>query len=78
MNGHRDKFDYDKFHRSALSTHIFVDHLDSVGDSKDEGLMNYNVAILDCVNAINLRRKESYYIWKSEADLRHLNRYKIL
>ena len=78
MNGHRDKFDYDKFHRSALATHIFVDHLDSVGDSKDEGIMNYNVAILDSVNAINLRRKESYYIWKSEADLRHLNRYKIL
>ena len=58
--------------------HLYVDHLDSVGSTPEEGLSNYNIAILESVNAINLRRRESYYIWSTQADIRHLNRYKIM
>ena len=78
MNGHRDKFNFDKFHKSALSMHIYVDHLEHIGSSPEEGLSNYNIVILESVNAINLRRRESFYIWSTEADLRHLNRYKVM
>ena len=78
MNGHRDKFTFDKFHKSALSMHVYVDHLDFIGSSQEEGLSNFNIVILNSTNAIDLRRKESYYIWSTEADLRHLNRYKVL
>ena len=78
MNGHRDKFTVDKFDKSALAMHIFTDHPDHVGNSTHDGLFNYNIAILDSVNATNLSRRESFYIWSTEADLRHLNRYKVL
>ena len=78
MNGHRDKFTVDKFVKSALAMHVFTDHPDHIGNTPHEGLSNYNIAILESVSATNLRRRESYYIWATEADLRHLNRYKVL
>lgn len=78
MNGHRDKFTVDKCEKSALAMHIFKDHPNYVGNNPHAGLSNYNVAILEYVNATNLRRRESYYIWSTGADLRHLNRYKVL
>lgn len=78
MNGHRDKFTIEKFVKSALSMHIFTDHPNQVGNSPHDGLFNYNIAILESVNATNLSRRESFYIWSTEADLRHLNRYKVL
>ena len=78
MNGHRDKFTVDKFTKSALAMHLYTDHPDHVGNSPHDGLANYNVVILESINATNLRRRESYYIWATEADLRHLNRYKVL
>jgi hypothetical protein len=74
MNGHRDKFDLEKFDKSALSMHIYTDHPDKV----EQGLLNYNVVILESTNAINLNRKESFYIWSTEGDIRHLNRYKLV
>ena len=78
MNGHRDKFHVDKYDKSALAMHIFKDHPDFIANTTHDGLFNYNVVILECVNAVNLRRRESYYIWATEANLRHLNRYKVL
>ena len=78
MNGHRDKFTMDKYDKSALSMHIYTDHPDYIGNSTYDGLSNFNVTILDSVNPSNLRRRESFYIWSTEADIRHLNRYKVL
>ena len=60
MNGHRDKFHADKFNKSALAFHIFKDHHPNhIGNTPHDGLSNYNVVILESVNAINLRRRES-------------------
>ena len=78
MNGHREKFCIGKFEESALSKHIYVDHPENIGDSPEEGLANFNIAILDSVNAPSLDRRESFYIWSTEADIRHLNRYKVI
>ena len=78
MNGHRAKFTLEKHDKSALAMHIYEDHPDHVGSTPHEGLGNYNVAILESVNPTNLRRRESYYIWTTEANIRHLNRYKVL
>ena len=77
MNGHRDKFHIDKYDKSALAMHIFVDHPDAIGDSPAEGLANYEVILVESTNAVNLRRREDYYIWITQADIRHLNRYKV-
>ena len=78
MNGHREKFTLEKQDKSALAVHIFTDHPNHIGNTPQEGLSNYNVTILECVNPPSLRRRESFYIWATEADLRHLNRYKVL
>lgn len=78
MNGHREKFTIEKYDKSALSMHIYTDHPNNTGNSTNEGLLNYNVAILESVNPTNLRRRESFYVWSTEADIRHLNRYKVL
>ena len=74
MNGHRDKFNIEKFDKSALSMHIYTDH----PDNTEHDLLNFNVAILESTNAINLNRRESFYIWSTEGDIRHLNRYKLV
>ena len=78
MNGHREKFHPDKYDKSALAMHIFNDHPEHIGQSPNEGLLNYNVILLETGSAENLRRRESYYIWATKADIKHLNRYKVL
>ena len=78
MNGHREKFCLNKFDESALSKHIYVDHPDNIGNCPEDGLSNFNIAIIESVNAPNLDRRESFYIWSTEADIRHLNRYKVI
>ena len=78
MNGHRDKFCTERFDKSALSMHLYTDHPNDVGATPDEGLSNYNVVLLESANAGDLRRKESFYIWSTEADVKHLNRYKVI
>ena len=77
MNGHRDKFNPDKFDKSALSMHLFTDHPDRVDAIPIGGLCNFEVVLLEGVNAMDLRKREDYYIWITQADLRHLNRYKV-
>ena len=74
MNGHRDKFHIDRYDKSALSMHIYTDHPANF----DDALGNFKVVILESTNAINLNRRESFYIWATEADIRHLNRYKVV
>ena len=71
-------FAQNAFDKSALSMHIYTDHPDHVGSTPDEGLSNYNVVLLESANAGDLRRKESFYIWSTEADVKHLNRYKVI
>ena len=77
MNGHRDKFCQDRFYKSALSMHLYTDHPNNVGITPDEGLSNFNVVLLESTNARDLRRRESFYIWSTEADVKHLNRYQV-
>ena len=78
MNGHRDKFTLEKYDKSVLAMHLYSDHPEHVGNSPDEGLSNFNITILDSVNALNLSRRKSFYIWATEAGIRHLNRYKVM
>ena len=77
MNGHRDKFQPDKYDKSALAMHIYTDHPDSIGETPFEGLGNYEVVLIETSSAEELRRREDYYIWITQADIRHLNRYKV-
>ena len=77
MNGHRDKFHPEKFDKSALSMHIYTDHLECAGQIPADGLANYDVVLVETTSAANLRRREDFYIWITQADLRHLNRYKV-
>ena len=77
MNGHRDKFHLEKYDKSALAMHIFTDHPECAGQLPSEGLANYEVILVETTNAVNLRRREAYYIWITQAELRHLNRYKV-
>ena len=74
VNGHRGKFKTDKFDKSALSHHIYNDHVDGI----DKGLDNYKFAIVEVATPTALDRKEDYYIWSTDATARHLNRYKVV
>ena len=77
MNGHCEKFCFNKFDESALAKHIYVDHPKNIGNCPEDGLSNFNLAIIETVvNTLNCR--ESFYIWSTETDIRHLNRYKDL
>ena len=77
MNGHRSKFTPSNYDKSALSMHIYTDHLNHVGNNPEDGLRNFTITLVESSSAKNLRRRESYYIWITKADLRHLNRYKV-
>ena len=62
MNGHRDKFQPDRYDKSALAMHIYTDHPDSVGETPFEGLGNYEVILVETSSPEELRRREDYYI----------------
>ena len=74
-NGHRDKFKLtnDAYKKSALSSHIYADHPDNFGLK----LGSYHTGILETCAPMQLNRREDYYIWKTQADARHLNRIKV-
>ena len=78
MNGHCEQFCFNKFDESALVKHIYVDHPENIGNCPEDGLSNFNLEIIETVNAPNLDCRESFYIWSIEADIRHLNRYKVM
>ena len=68
MNGHCEKL---CFNKSALAKHVYVDHPEKIGNCPEDGFPNFNLAIIETVNAPNLDRRESFYIWSTEADIRH-------
>ena len=74
VNGHRNKFNDTDYAQSALSFHIKSEHPDQMHRKAE----SYNFAILEQPNPVHLNRRESYYIWKTEADIRHLNRIKVV
>ena len=65
---------YDK---SLLAITISADHPECAGQLPSEGLANYEVILIETTNAVKLRQREAYYIWITQAELRHLNRYKV-
>ena len=75
MNGHRNCFKLlnNNFEKSALSMHIFNDHITNF----DTKLKNYELGIIKQVKPCMLDRSEDYYIFKTQADLHGLNRYKV-
>ena len=77
MNGHRDKFHPEKYDKSALSMHIYVDHPECKNQTPTECLANYQIILVENTSAVNLRQREDFYIWITQAELRHLNRYKV-
>ena len=77
FNNHRQGFKAKSHSKSALSYHIHSDH----GDLKlnAECLRdNFNLAIVEQTPARNLDRREDYYIWKTDASIKHLNRYQAI
>ena len=70
MNGHRDKFNNEKFKNSALSYHVFNEHK----DLKHLQLKNFNFGIIKKVSPLNLDRVEDSFIYRTKGDLISLNR----
>ena len=71
-NGHRAKFDFDRYTKSALSYHMFKDHHESF----DNKLLNYDLGVIKSVSPMSLDRCEDYYLELTKAHL-SLNRYKV-
>ena len=71
-NGHRAKFDYRDYSKSALSYHMFKDHPQHF----DNKLRNYDLGVIKSTSPMNLDRCEDYYIELTKAHL-SLNRYKV-
>ena len=73
LNGHREKFKISKYDESALSNHTYEMHVENF----NEKLLNYDFGIVKKVSPQNLNRSEDYYIYKTKADTKGLNRYKV-
>ena len=71
FNGHRSTFKPHLYKKSALSFHVNNDHPGRLNENTEL----YNGCVLEVTNPRNLNRLESYYIWKTEADIKHLNRF---
>ena len=76
MNGHRSSFKTENcaFEKSALSMHIYSDH---VSDFTDK-LFNYDLGIIKQVKPCMLDRTEDFFVWKTRADTIGINRHKVL
>ena len=73
MNGHRQKFNVNLYDKSALSYHIYAEHLEFFG----EKLNNYDIGIVRSVRPLDLDRVEDFYIHNTRADVVSINRYKV-
>ena len=71
-NGHRAHFTDGRPERSALSKHIQVDHPEMFHLHTD----NYRVGILAHANPLALDRIENRFVIETDADTKHLNKYK--
>ena len=76
LNGHRSCFKVDNFsyEKSALSQHIFSEHLLFFG----EKLKNFDFGIIKQVAPRNLDRAEDSFIFSTRSDILGLNRYKVI
>jgi len=74
MDGHRSSFnDIEKFENSALSNHVFHEHL----DRWDDKLANFRLGIVKEVSPRLLDRTEDFYIYSTKAETQSLNRIKV-
>ena len=71
--GHRGCFTTEKFHKSALSYHIYKHHPQYISKK----LSNYSMGVIKSVSAPNLDRAEDYHVELFNAAL-SLNRYKVV
>ena len=71
-NGHRVHFTDGTPEKSALSKHFLVDHPEKLRFHTD----NYRVVILAHSNPQSLDRIENRFVFETDADTKHLNRYK--
>ena len=72
-NGHRQGFKMTNVDHSALSMHIMDKHPNNFG----EKLYNFDFGVVKEVDPLKLDRCEDYYVFRTEADIRGLNRYKV-
>ena len=75
FNGHRSCFKLSSFEyeKSALSDHVFKEHIENFGDKL---IGNFNAGIVGNAPPRNLERLEDFYIYESKADMMSLNRYR--
>ena len=73
-NGHRSGFKITEKDKSALSMHVYDKHTDVFGDKLD----SYEFGVVKHADPTNLDRVEDYYIYNTEADVKGLNRYKVI
>ena len=71
-NGHRSKFNFSDFKKSALSYHVYDEHPQHVMNE----LKNYKLGIVKTCNPMDLDRAEDFVVELTNADL-SLNRYKV-
>ena len=76
MSGHRTCFDVknDNYKKSALSFHIFEKHKEYF----EQRLENYNIGVIRSSAPMKLDMLEDFYVRKTKAETRGLNRYKVL
>ena len=72
-NGHRKNFNLQLYNKSALSMHLYKDHLERFGNK----LCDYNFGVIKQSRPLNLDREEDFYICNTKAILT-LNRYKVV
>ena len=75
LNGHRACFKTENFtfEKSALSMHIFSEHISNF----DDKLSNFSFGVIQQVAPRNLDKAEDFYIFNSRSDILGLNRYKV-
>jgi hypothetical protein len=71
--GHRFAFKISEYEKSALSLHTYECHVEKFEDK----LLNFNFGIVKHVSPGLLDKWEDFYIWKTDADIKGLNRYKV-
>ena len=72
-NGHRGNFKINNHDKSALSMHVYDKHPENF----DKKLLNFDFGVVKSVSPMQLNRVEDSYIFKTEADTKGLNRYKV-
>ena len=72
MTGHREKFNINKYHKSALSMHAYDEH------NGELTLEDFNIAVMKKATPRRLNREEYIFIDKFDTLARGLNRYQVV